>query len=171
MDTDRAALERFRIHERVYLYQDLLNHRDWERYEDLWTEDAIFSQTIDDRASAQADLAGKKLSNVNVRREGRAAIMEMLTAYVRYDFVFQMAHGVVVELDSPTTARSRHTLQVLGPGFMTIGLYYDRLVKEADGIWRFCRRDFRVTYHDGTSATGDIYRTLPDPDYRRMPLD
>lgn len=171
MDTDAAALERFRIHERVYLYQDLLNHRDWARYEDLWTEDAVFSQTIDGDASAAADLTGKKLSNVSVRREGRAAIMEMLTAYVRYEFVFQMAHGVVVELDGPATARSRHTLQVLGPEFTTIGLYYDRLVKEADGVWRFSRRDFRVTYHEARPATGEIYRTLPDPNYRNMPLD
>jgi hypothetical protein len=168
MDTDAAALERFRIHERVYLYQDLLNHRDWERYEDLWTEDGIFSQTIDSGVSEQG---AKNLSNVSVRREGRVAIMEMLTAYVRFDYIFQMSHGVVVELDSATTARSRHTLHIFGPEFVTLGIYYDRLRKETDGVWRFSRRDFRVTYHDGTPAPGTTFRKLPDPNYRQLPLD
>ena len=35
----------------------------------------------------------------------------------------------------------------------------------------FSRRDFRVTYHDGTPAPGTTFRKLPDPNYRSLPLD
>lgn len=42
--------------------------------------------------------------------------------------------------------------------------------KEGDGLWRFRRRDFQVTYFDDTPLTGKIYRKLPDPNYERLPL-
>lgn len=169
MTEDEATLERFRIHERIYLYQDLLNHRDWERYEELWTADAVFSQTIHDDGDIHGQDFFSKPANTNVRREGRAAIMELLTGYSRFDFLFQMAHGVVVELDDKTNARARQTLHIFGAGLTMIGLYYDRLVKESDGIWRFSRRDFRVTYYEATAVTGETYRRMPDPAYRQFP--
>lgn len=169
MDEDRATLERFRIHERIHLYQDLLNHRDWERYQDLWTEDGIFSQTISEGEEGAGEDFFKKPANVNLRREGRAAIMELLGGYVRFDFLFQMVHGTVVELDDERNARARHTLHIFGQAFNMLGIYYDRLVKEDDGVWRFSRRDFRVTYFDGTPAGGQTYRKMPDPRYLTMP--
>jgi ketosteroid isomerase-like protein len=148
-------MDRVAIRERIDLYIDRLNHRDWDRYAELLTDDFTWTCTEPRK----------------MRVESKQAMMAMVTTVQQYQhgFVFQMGHGVVVDEIVGNRARSRHTLQILADQFMMIGLYYDILVKEADGVWRFQRRDYRITYCEEAPAHGKIFRQLPDPNYVHYP--
>src|SRR5215203_1930125 len=106
----QTFMDRLAIRERVDLYIDLLNHRDWENYGDLLTEDAVWS------ASAP----------FNQRIEGRKAMVEMVSTVQQYQFgfVFQMGHGLVIDDLTETSARSRHTLHIVSDKFTMLGIYY-----------------------------------------------
>jgi hypothetical protein len=152
---EEGILERLAIRERIDQYIDLINHRDWDAYEDLWTNDMVWTAS----------------EPIGMRIEGRSAMMDFLRENQAYGFgfLFQMAHGIVVELVDERRARSRHTLHVISNKFTTIGIYYDELVKGDDGLWRFRLRDYRITHHDPTELGGSTFRTLPDPSYRDLP--
>lgn len=153
--TDReqfdAAMERFAIVSQVDAYVDALNHRDWERFGATLAEDLVWT-------------CGAPF---NARVDSRAAMLEIVRTHQEqvYDFVFQMGHGIVVHELKPRFARVRHTLQEVSSDFMMIGLYYDELRKEDDGVWRFTRRDYRPTYFQPGRPRGDVYRRLPDPEF------
>lgn len=148
-------LDRFAIREQIDLYIDRLNHRDWERYADLLADDFTWTCTEPRK----------------MRIESKKAMMEMVTTVQQYQygFVFQMGHGIVVDEIRNNEAKSRHTLHILSDHFTMVGLYYDRLVKEPDGIWRFKRRDYRITYFDETPLHGKTFCQLPDPNYIHYP--
>ena len=86
-----------------------------------------------------------------------------------HGFVFQMGHGIVIDEISNNAARSPHTLHIFSDHFAMIGIYYDLLIKESDGIWRFKRRDYQIAYVDETPVTGKTFRQLPDPNYLQYP--
>ena len=153
----KRFMDRCAIRDRIELYIDRLNHRDWARYGELLTEDAVWT------ASAP----------FNQRIESRQAMVEMVSTVQQYQFgfVFQMGHGLVIEELTDVTAKARHTLHILSDHFTMIGIFYDDLVKKADDAWRFKRRDYRITYHDETSLPGKLYRLLPCPGYERLPTD
>ncbi len=148
-------MDRFLIREQIESYMDALNHRDWDRLGATLCEDFIWS------ASAPFDQ----------RFESRKAFLDMLHTVQAYQFgfVFQMGHGIVVNALQGDRARTRQTLHIYGDSFECIGLYYDELRKDSDGVWRFLRRDYRPTYHHARQAPGDIYRGLPDPAYEDLP--
>ena len=107
-----------------------------------------------------------------MRIESKKAMLDMVTTRQHYQhgFVFQMGHGIVIDEIKGDHARSRHTLEIFSDQFRMIGHYYDLLRKEADGAWRFARRDYRITYCDELSnLVGTIYRRLSDPDYLNLP--
>ena len=149
-------MERLAIREQIDRYIDLLNHRDWERYRETMTEDFIWTAS----------------DPVNQRIESRDAMMDMVTTVQQYQFgfVFQMGHGVVIEEIRGNRARSHHTLHIISDHMCYLGIYYDILIKESDGVWRFQRRDFRITYFDDRPLPGKLYRVLPDQDHRKLPL-
>src|SRR5256885_11068571 len=139
-------MDRFAIRERIDLYIDLLNHRDWANYGDTLTEDAVWSCS----------------APFNQRIESRAAMVEMVSTVQQYQygFVFQMGHGVVIDEIKGNRARSHHTLHIVSDHMCYLGIYYDELLKQADGIWRFKRRDFQITYFDDKPLPGTVYRKL-----------
>ena len=147
---DRESFyNRMLIREQIENYIDALNHRDWDRLSGSLCEDVVWS------AGAPFDQ----------RFAGRRAFMDMLRSVQTYQFgfVFQMGHGIVVRQLEGDRATACHTLHIVGNSFETIGLYYDHLRREPDGVWRFSQRDYRPTYHDPQPAPGRIYRQLPDP--------
>ena len=148
-------MDRFAIREQIDLYIDLLNHRDWDRYENTMTEDFVWTCS----------------APVNNRISSRKEMMEMVRTVQQYQFgfVFQMGHGVVIDEIKGNRAKSHHTLHIVSDHMCYLGIYYDELVKEGDGVWRFKRRDFQITYFDDTPLPGKVYRKLPDPDYRSLP--
>jgi hypothetical protein len=149
-------MDRFAIREQIDLYIDCLNHRDWLRYGDLLTEDFTWTCTEPRK----------------MRVDSKKAMLEMVTTVQQYQygFVFQMGHGIVIEKIADNQAKSRHTLHILSDHFTMLGLYYDHLIKESDGVWRFRRRDYQITYMDETPVTGKTYRNLPDPNYLEYPV-
>jgi hypothetical protein len=149
-------MDRFAIRERIDLYIDRLNHRDWARYGELLTDDFVWTCTEPRK----------------MRIESRKAMLDMVTTVQQYQFgfVFQMGHGVVVDAIEGNRARARHTLEIFSDQFRMIGIYYDLLRKEADGVWRFARRDYQITYCDEhPNLGGAIFRRLPDPTYMELP--
>lgn len=146
-----AIMERYAIRAQIENYVDALNHRDWERFGDTLTEDLEWS------ISAPFDASVK----------GREAMLHSVKTLQEpvYDFVFQMCHGIVVHDVQGNVARARHTLHEQSSDFMMIGIYYDELHKESDGIWRFARRRFMPTYHEIAHPRGKVYRRFPDPGF------
>ena len=150
-------MDRLAIRELVDRYVDRLNHRDWDEYEKLITEDFVFTTS----------------APINRHVATRKGMMEFLKGYQSYSygFVFQMNHGLVIEELAGDRARTHHTLQVFSDTYNMIGIYYDIVVREADGQWRFKRRDFQITYREDVKAPGKSFRLLPDPHYRELPRD
>ena len=148
-------MDRFLIREQIENYIDALNHRDWNRIGETLCEEFVWS-------------AGAPFEQ---RFESRKAFVDMLNTVQAYQFgfVFQMGHGITVYEVDGNRARACHTLQIYSDSFECIGLYYDELRKEPDGVWRFLRRDFKPTYHDTRHVPGTMYRQLPDPDYKNLP--
>ncbi len=151
----KEFMDRFAIREQIDLYIDRLNHRDWARYGELLADD--FKWSCSEPRKMRAD--------------SKQAMLDMVTTVQQYQFgfVFQMGHGIVIDEIRNNVAKSRHTLHIVSDSFTMIGLYYDELIKESDGIWRFRRRDYRITYFDDTPVAGKIFRQLPDPNYVQYP--
>jgi hypothetical protein len=149
------ALDRLAIRELVDRYVDCLNHRDWAGYGELLAADFLWT------CSAPHDL----------RIESREAMLEMVSTVQQYQFgfVFQMAHGLVIDDQTAQSARCRHTLHIMSEKSTMLGIYYDIVQKEPDGRWRFRRRDYRITYFDDSPAPGRVFRKLPDAHYRELP--
>lgn len=169
MTDDQATLERFRVTELIGRYVDSLNHRDWERYGDCWTEDCVFKMTIaNDDTDADDKMTSVATPN-SVRTDGRQGILDLVSTYNRYPWLFQLPIGVVVELERPGTARIRHVLRVESHALLLIGHCYDRAVKCEDGKWRLALRDYMPSYWEARDAPGHVCRNLPDPDYLTRP--
>jgi hypothetical protein len=154
---DDTLFERLAIREVIERYADLLNHRDWDAYEQLLTADLQFHTS----------------APVNVTLHSRAEMMKLVRDTYKAGFVFQMAHNIIVDRVVANHARARHTLHVFSDRFRLLALYYDSLVRGADNRWRFSRRDVRVTYYEEGTLPGKVYRTLPDLDtpawYHQVP--
>ncbi len=166
---DDAVFERFRLHELIGHYVDSLNHRDWVRYQDCWVENSVFTMTIsnDDTPTGEKLTTIKKPMGVKV--VGRDGILKMVGTYNNYPWLFQIPTGIVVELNSPTTAQIRHTLHVFSHSLNLIGICYDRAVKSSDDQWRLSHRDYRPSYWEYWEAPGQTCRVLPDDNYRNLP--
>lgn len=151
----QEILDRVLIREQIENYIDALNHRDWVRIAETMCDDVHWSAA----------------APFNLEYKPKSAFVEMLKTVQEYQFgfVFQMGHGIVVREIRGNTAKACHTLEIFGNNFHAIGLYYDDLRKEDDGVWRFVRRDYKPTYHDTRNVPGETYRQLPDPGYETLP--
>lgn len=124
-------------------FADAANHRDYDAFAALWTEDAVWQilPPIDVRFTA--------------RREIRAAIENLLG---RWDFFVQMPHAPVVELEGDR-ARSRWTVQEIARsadrtrGNFNLAFYHDELVR-LDGRWLYAHRTYHTRYFDDSPLPG-----------------
>lgn len=169
MDSDRDLLERLRVQELMNRYVDVLNHRDWDTYRTLWVEDSWLAMTYDGDDAPVQDKMTTTERPAGVRVDGREAIVGLVERYNNYPWLVQLPIGIVVELESATSARARHTLLVESHALKLIGMCYDRFEKGQDGAWRFRIRDYRPTYFESRTAPGLTTRQLPDPRYRDLP--
>ena len=144
----REMVEKLAIQETIGLYAMCLNTRDWSHFRTLLTDDFVFTCSAPiERHFESAETMVRELSASDNYRHG---------------YVFQMPHGVVVDRLEGDQARTRHTLHIMADRMNVAGIYYDALVRGADGVWRFARRDYHITYHDDVVAAGSLYRTFPD---------
>jgi len=148
------VIERFAIRDQIENYSDALNHRDWDRSGNKLCEDLVWNIA----------------ASFSTRVTSRDRFVELCKTQQEpvYNFVFQMAHGIVVHEIVGNMARARHTMHELSSDFMMIGIYYDELRKGKDGVWRYRCREFSPTYVENSRAPGKIYRCLPDPSYRTV---
>jgi hypothetical protein len=167
MDDDKATLERFRIHEMIGRYVDALNHRDWDAYRKLWVEEGSLFTIFETMPSDEGQAEGAPHVE-DVRLFGLPAIMNIVMRYNDISWLFQLPHGIVVELESEASAIARHSLHIVGQYFTMIGICYDRFTRGEDGSWRFLHRDFRPSYYEPCRPEGVVTRRLPNPDYRRL---
>ena len=135
--------DRLSIRELIDLYCDVINQRDWDRFERFWTEDAVW-EALDPftfRAVGREEVC-------RTIREGRN----------RNGFVAQLPHAIVIDAIEGDSARAHHTLHIVsqadaGRGFSSIGIYHDELRRCADG-WRFSKRSLRPYWHDPEAPGG-----------------
>jgi uncharacterized protein (TIGR02246 family) len=123
-------------------YTDALNGGDWATLESVFTKDAIWLVTTNDKVDHQ--------------RQGRQEIATGIRSLMETSGgeVFQMNHAPAIHVNGErATARSTMEASYFMPDGsrrMLFALYYDELVREQDGEWRFERREFR------TKATAEV---------------
>jgi ketosteroid isomerase-like protein len=144
--TEAEFLQHYAIRSLGETFADSANRHDYDRFADLWTEDAVWEIG----------------SPINVRFEGRAAIRQGVEDLLgRWDFFVQMPHAFDVRIEGDEAvaywtihevARSRD----LVAGNSNFSLYLDELSRTPQG-WRFRSRRYRTIYSDQTALTGQSF--------------
>jgi len=140
-------------------YTDAVNQRDWSQLRAVFADDAVW------------DMGGPAVGPMAMRFEGADRIVEGIAASVAtVALCVQTNHAPVVVVDG-RRATARSTIQELvrpdgGGGLNIVGTYYDDLILDHDGEWRFRERRFRITYVDSTTpVSGQVLATFPrNPD-------
>ena len=136
-------------------YTDAINQRDWAQLRAVFAQDSVW------------DMGGPAVGPMAMRFEGNGPIAAGIAASVSTAAMcVQTNHAPVVVVDGGrATARSTiHELfkPTAGGGYNIIGTYYDDLVLDHDGEWRFRERRFRITYVDSeTPVPGQVLATFP----------
>lgn len=121
-------------------YCMLFDDEDWQRFEDLWSEDAAF--VVED-----------------VVFQGRRTLMDFLSTCLPagYRSKHMISRPLVVLADDGRSATARTDVVWVAANFENtiVGRYEDELVREPDG-WRFSRRVERpVQYVPGPPPMSD----------------
>jgi ketosteroid isomerase-like protein len=132
------------IQQVVLAHRDAVTRGDWDRFESLYADDAVWEES----------------SPLEGRAEGAPAIRERSeTSTSAVDLFLQTAHGTVVTMvdDDHATARTpiRGFAVVRGRSFENHGIYYDELVR-TDGAWRFGHRYLQNLYVEERELTGSL---------------
>ncbi len=149
---ERAAwMDKLAIREVIERYTSAATRGDWDGFEELWTDDAVW-------------LVGHP---VNSRVQGAGAIKEELMATLEnQDFFIQMTHDPVITLEGEGRASATTLIHALarleGHHQVTnFGIYSDELVK-IDGSWRFSRRTQQPVYIDTSPLPGQPFVSRAD---------
>ena len=150
----REWLDRLAIQDVIARYSDAVTRADWDQGEAVFTPDAVWE------------------SNLGMRFESRAALMETLRQTSTYDLLIQTPHSSVITFAGTDRAKATTTIHELvrGVGSMDtefgesgteanidqFGVYYDDLAR-IDGEWKFSRRVFVSFYVQAGSVTGDVF--------------
>lgn len=138
--TGQDPAEIARIRDLLHRYAFFIDDGRGDEFEELFTEDAAFNA-------------------LDMRLRGRVAIRKRLvgpSGRLRKHLPFP----AVIEIRSPTEARAWSDFIMVrlpdpdDPGrgeIYQMGRYHDRLVKEADGRWRFAERNVFVLGLDNTA--------------------
>ena len=136
-------------------YTNAVNQRTWSVIETLFSRDAVW------------DAGGPEMGDHAFRFEGAANIGHGIASLVSAtELCVQSNHAVVVEIDGArATATSTINEMVLvkdAPGVMNNwGTYYDDIVRESAGEWRFRQRVFRFTWTDTSGPRGQVIARFP----------
>lgn len=110
-----------------------IDYHDWDRYADLFTEDAIL-----DTDTAVSTMGRDPKPQPQVA--GRATIRSFIAKLLDHAATVHQVHSPFIELTSPTTAKAVWAMEdvVEMPGFHlhARGHYHETYRKEADGKWR-----------------------------------
>lgn len=124
----------------VARYSDAVNRRDAEAWGNCWTEDAVWKI-------------------MGMAPEGRETIVGLWSQFMGgFPFVVQMPSECLITLNGDeATVRAYLTETGKGPdgsGMLTLGVYHDRVRREADA-WRFTERSFHAMYSGPMDMSGE----------------
>jgi ketosteroid isomerase-like protein len=141
---ERWAADVVEIQQLVLKHCDAVTRGDWDLFEALYADDAIWEES----------------SPLEGRAGGARAIRERSESSTSaVDLFVQTAHGTVVTKvdDDHATARTpiRGFAVVRGHSFENHGIYYDRVVR-TDAGWRFSHRYLQNLYVEERELTGTI---------------
>jgi hypothetical protein len=138
-------------------YTDAVNRRDWGALEKFFAQDGVW------------DCGGPDLPGMSFRFEGANGCAKGIAGLVApMDLCLQSNHApaIVVSGDRATASSTINEL-VIAPGATsrtTIwGMYFDQIVRGADGEWRFKERKFRFAWVDAAGNTGQVIAKPPKP--------
>ena len=141
-DELQGWIDRSAIGELVVRASDAVTRGDWDAFEAVWARDGVWEES-----EPMAD-------RLETPRGIRDAIAER-TATV--ELFVQTVHDTVVTLIDDDHARATSTIKGLarvdGQGFVNYGVYYDELVRTAEG-WRFAHRYLQNVYVDSAPLGG-----------------
>ena len=139
-------------------YTDAINQRDWKALEDVFAGNGIW------------DVGGPdcELSSMCFLFEGMRNVVEGIAKTVSTtELCIQSNHAAVIEVQGER-ATARSTIQEIArpvgsdSGLTLWGTYYDDIIRDTDGEWRFLRRSFRYTYVDAPLALpGKVITRFP----------
>ena len=143
------------ISDLLHRYTDAVNQRDWQQLQSVFAADGVW------------DMGGPVMGPMAMRLVGARAIADGIAAAIGgTELCVQMNHAPVVTVTG-RSATARSSIQELvrpkgAAGFNLFGTYYDRIVLDADGEWRFQERRFRITYLDATTpVAGQVMAQFP----------
>ena len=136
-------------------YTNGVNQRDWAAVEAVFTADATW------------EVGGNDIPAMNQSFSSAPAIAAGISSLVNpMSVLVQSNHAAVIEVNG-NTATAVSTINEFGlpPGAdntMTLwGTYYDDIVRDRDGEWRFKRRKFRLSWLDMTGPKGQVIAKTP----------
>ncbi len=147
-------IDKVAIKEVIDTYCDAATRGDWDVFESLFTEDAVYE--VVPPSGSDHIYAGERNRSVGPRqiRESSAAAVEV------HDFFIQVTYGSVVTLVAEDRATATTTIHALARqdgahSYMHYGIYYDELVKVA-GAWKFLSRRLQPVYFEFEPLTGGV---------------
>ena len=137
----------------VNRYTDAINRRDWATVSDVFAEDGIW------------DVGGPDAGPFCFLFEGRGAVVSGIRGLVEgLEFLVQKSFAPVITVSGDrATASVTVEEESRAPGAIDgghiFGMYTDHIRRDADGQWRFERREFRFIYMETRQYPGNV---LPD---------
>lgn len=127
---------RLAIQERMYDYAHAIDYGEEEAWLNCFTTDGVF------------DVRMRLGSRPDIRCEGREELAKFIAAHTRPPEAYHkhLLADTIVRLTGPDSAEcTSYFVRVDEGGARTanvvaMGRYFDRLVRESDGIWRFVER-------------------------------
>ena len=136
-------------------YTNGVNQRDWAAVRAVFTDDGVW------------DAGGPEMGHNAMRFEGGVNCAQGIAGIVSpMELCVQSNHAPVIHVDGDhATAVSTINEMVLAPGAPGVttiwGTYYDDIVRDSDGEWRFRLRKFRFTWIDAAGAKGQVLARFP----------
>ena len=143
------------INDLMARYVDAVNRRDWKAIEDQFCkEDGTW------------DVGGPSMGDFSFFFVGARNVAEGIERTINTtDFCFQTNHAMVIEVSGDRATARCAVNEVARPlggesGVNLLGMYFDDIVREQDGEWRFKKRSFRFSYIDSTKLPGQLIATV-----------
>jgi len=124
--------ERAAIQDTITAYSQSIGLRDWDMTLETYRPDGVW-----------------ELQNFGLSHEGHEAILAALKAIIDpLDYIVQINAPALIEV-SGNMATARYTIRECGritgasQGFESFGVYFDRLVRDDGGGWKFAHHSYR----------------------------
>ena len=143
------------IHDLLNRYTNAINQRDWTAVEAAFALDGVW------------DAGGPELGENAYLFKTSQAIAKGIADLVKpHELLVQSNHAPVIEVDgdsaTATSTINEYALAAGTPAMMVLwGTYYDDIVREADGEWRFRKRTFRYSWLENAAPRGHVMARFP----------